>query len=169
MNQTRASMPPKNDPSLIVELADLEATERLAAHLASLTQAGDVIGLEGPLGVGKTAFARGFITALLGPLEVPSPTFTLVQLYERAAAAIWHFDLYRLTRPEEVDELGLDDALAGGIALIEWPERLGDRAPPDRLILKLEPGQTPGARRARLFAHGPRAGVLLDRLREVLP
>ena len=100
---------------------------------------------------------------------MPSPTFTLVQIYETESASIWHFDLYRLGKPEEADELGLDAALATGIALIEWPERLGDRAPPDRLVVRLEPGRHPGERHARLSAHGPRARTLLAALRETAP
>ncbi len=168
MKQAQARMTPQEDPSLMVELANLSATERLAARLAEEARPGDVIGLEGPLGAGKTAFARGFIGALLGPLDVPSPTFTLVQIYEGAAAPIWHFDLYRLTKPMEADELGLDDALAAGITLIEWPERLGDRMPPDRLTLRLDPGPNEGARRAHLMAHGPRARQWLDAVREAM-
>ncbi len=159
--------PQDHDASLRIELADLAATERLAAALARRAQPGDVICLQGPLGAGKTAFARGFISARLGPIEVPSPTFTLVQVYEAGDAPIWHFDLYRLEKPEEADELGLEEALATGIALIEWPERLGDRAPPDRLVLRLDPGANPNQRRACLEAHGPRARALLASLRAV--
>jgi tRNA threonylcarbamoyladenosine biosynthesis protein TsaE len=168
MTPALANVSPQGGSGIGVALADLAATERLAARLARHAQAGDVIGLEGPLGAGKTAFARGFIAALLGPIEVPSPTFTLVQVYEGDGVSIWHFDLYRLTKPEEADELGLDEALATGIALIEWPERLGDRTPPDRLVVRLEPGRRPSERQAHLSAHGPRARALLAALGEAV-
>ncbi|MGQ0675034.1 MAG: tRNA (adenosine(37)-N6)-threonylcarbamoyltransferase complex ATPase subunit type 1 TsaE [Rhodospirillales bacterium] len=143
-------------------LADLSATRRLAAELASLARPGDVIALSGPLGVGKTEFARAFIRALARrhgapePAEVPSPTFTLVQTYDLGAAEVWHFDLYRLERPEDAAELGLDEALAGGVTLIEWPERLGGQLPRDRLDLALAyAGQDkPGARSAVLTGCG---------------
>ena len=125
--------------SRVVELADAEATAVLGARLASLIQAGEAILLYGPLGAGKSTLARGLIRALTRPDEdVPSPTFTLVQFYE-ADPPVAHFDLYRLTRPEEAFEIGLDEALDEGCAVIEWPERLGE-APerflgPDRLTL----------------------------------
>lgn len=145
-----------------IALADLDATHRLAARLAAAARPGDVIALKGPLGVGKTEFARGFIRALARrhgvrpPAEVPSPTFTLAQSYALGAATVWHFDLYRLERPQDAAELGLDEALAGGVTLIEWPERLGKLLPRDRLDLELAyagPGR-PDARRARLTARG---------------
>ena len=85
---------------------------------------------------------------------MPSPTFTLAQTYEIGAVTVWHFDLFRLTRPEDVFELGFEDALAGGITLIEWPERLGPLLPADRLDLVLEHGSAPDARVARIAAHG---------------
>lgn len=111
---------------MIVHLADAEATTRLGAALAPLLAAGDAVLLYGPLGMGKSTLARGLIRALTTPDEdVPSPTFTLVQFYE-SAPPIAHFDLYRLTRPEEAVEIGLDEALDRGAVLIEWPERLGD-------------------------------------------
>lgn len=113
----------------------------LAAALLPLLRAGDVICLEGDLGAGKTAFSRHFIRTAVGePVEVPSPTFTLVQTYDSAAGlAIWHFDLYRLTRPDEVFELGWEDVRAHGLALVEWPSRLGTLLPADRLELRLAP------------------------------
>jgi tRNA threonylcarbamoyladenosine biosynthesis protein TsaE len=126
-----------------VNLSTLEDTERLAARIAARAVAGDFIGLTGPLGAGKTAFARAFLTAVAGlqrapaPAEVPSPTFTLVQTYEIGGVEVAHFDLYRIRTPEEAAELGLDEARARGIVLVEWPERLGDRLPRDRLDIAL--------------------------------
>ncbi len=140
----------------------LAETEQLARHLAPHTAPGDVIGLCGPLGSGKTAFARAFIRARLGrpAEEVPSPTFTLVQLYEHAAGAIWHFDLYRLDGPEDAYELGIEDAFAGAISLIEWPEKLGDLMPADWLQVQLVPGEDEEARLITITPHGPRSGTL---------
>jgi tRNA threonylcarbamoyladenosine biosynthesis protein TsaE len=145
-----------------LSLADLAATQRLAAGVAAAARPGDAIALSGPLGVGKTAFARAFIRALARrhgaapPDEVPSPTFTLVQTYDLGAVAVWHFDLYRLERPGDAAELGLDEALAGGIAVIEWPERLGGLLPRDRLDIALSYAGTdkPRAREAVLAGHG---------------
>ena len=127
-----------------------------------------MIALSGPLGVGKTEFARGFIHTLAGrhgaaaPEEVPSPTFTLVQSYDLSHVTVWHFDLYRLVRPEDAEELGLDEALAEGIALIEWPERLGDRLPRERLDLALAYADAPERRVAALTGHGAWRGRLAD-------
>ena len=123
-------------------LPDLAATERLGRALAALLRPGDVVALFGDLGAGKTTLARALIRALPGPEgsaeeEVPSPTFTLVQIYERVPAPVWHFDLYRIEDPEEVHELGLSEALAEGITLIEWPERLGARLPEGALCVTL--------------------------------
>jgi tRNA threonylcarbamoyl adenosine modification protein YjeE len=107
-----------------IEVADLAGTEHLAAALARVARRGDVLALDGPLGAGKTAFARAFIRALMGPAEeVPSPTFTLVQSYDAPGFTIWHVDLYRLEDAGELDELGLDEAFASGVTLIEWPAR----------------------------------------------
>lgn len=147
-----------------VLLDDPAATERFARDLAALAKPGDVIGLKGALGAGKTTLARGFINALFGPTEVPSPTFTLVQTYESDEAAVWHFDLYRLKAPEEALELGLDEAQSQAVLLIEWPERLGALMPPDWLELELVAGPHELSRHVRLTAHGPRARVLIDRL-----
>ncbi len=144
-------------------LPDVAATERLAAALARHARRGDVIGLGGDLGAGKTTFARAFVNTLAkrggGPdEEVPSPTFTLVQAYQLAGLTVSHFDLYRIERPEEVRELGLDDAIADGVVLIEWPERLGGLLPADRLDLVFGPGSDPGSRPdervAELTGHG---------------
>ena len=144
----------------------LAETEGLAQHLAPYVAPGDVIGFRGPLGSGKTAFGRAFIRARLGrpAEEVPSPTFTLVQLYEHAAGAIWHFDLYRLDRPEDAYELGIEDAFSNAISLIEWPEKLGAMMPADRLEVHLAPGENDGARLITITPHGPRAQTLADAL-----
>ena len=112
--------------AVAITLADAEATTSLGARIAPLLQAGDAVLLYGPLGMGKSTRARGLIRALTRPDEdVPSPTFTLVQFYE-SQPPIAHFDLYRLTRPEEAYEIGLDEALDEGCVIIEWPERLGE-------------------------------------------
>ena len=148
------------------------ATARLAARLAPLAAPGDVIGLSGSLGSGKTTFARAFIRARLDrpEEEVPSPTFTLVQLYEHAAGAIWHFDLYRLGAPADACELGIEDAFAGAISLIEWPERLGALMPDDRLRVHLAQGEGHGddARLVTIAPHGPRAHALARALADAL-
>jgi tRNA threonylcarbamoyl adenosine modification protein YjeE len=123
-----------------ITLPDEAATRRLGAALARVLQPGDVVALDGDLGAGKTTLARGLIQSVLADDEpVPSPTFTLVQCYGdgEAIPLIWHFDLYRLTSPDELEELGWDDALASGIALVEWPERAGDRLPLETLWLNL--------------------------------
>ena len=122
-------------------LADLAATAALADRVARAARPGDFVGLAGPLGVGKTTFARLFLQARAAragvalPQEVPSPTFTLVQVYEVGADDVWHFDLYRIASSAECVELGFDEALDRGIVLAEWPERLGPLVPADRLEL----------------------------------
>ncbi len=137
------------NPTLSLDLANEAATLRLGARLAALARPGDVLALDGPLGAGKTLLARGFIQALLGEdEEVNSPTFTLVQTYDTPVAPVWHFDLYRLTQPEEVYELGWDEALAQGILLVEWPERLGPLLPRQRLDVALDPSLSRPGRRA---------------------
>jgi tRNA threonylcarbamoyladenosine biosynthesis protein TsaE len=149
------------DP-LRLDLPDPAATAALAARLAALALRGDVIALGGDLGSGKTSFARAFINALpraedtpAGEAEeVPSPTFTLVQTYRRRPADVWHFDLYRLTRPEEAYELGIEEAFAEAISLIEWPERLEGLLPTDRLNLVLHFADRPEARWAELCGRG---------------
>ena len=136
--------------SRTLDLPDLAATEALAAELAAPARAGDAILLQGPLGAGKSAFARAFLRALTGDpgLVVPSPTFTLVQSYDTPRGPAHHFDLWRLDGAGSLPELGWDDARAG-IVLVEWPDRLGALWPHDAHVLALEP-TGPDSRRATL-------------------
>lgn len=128
-------------PILERELADEAATGRTAQALARDVRAGDIFALEGGLGAGKTAFARAFVNALPGAAEdVPSPTFTLVQSYDRGDLTLYHFDLYRLEDPDEAFELGIEDAFHDGVSLIEWPERLGTLLPKRALIISFKIG-----------------------------
>ncbi len=131
--------------------ASPEATARFAAALAPRLGEGDVLLLEGQIGAGKTHFARALIQARLARdgarvEDVPSPTFTLVQTYDSGEIEIWHADLYRLTHPTEVEELGLMDAFTEAVSLVEWPDRLGDLLPPGALTLSFAPGETAEAR-----------------------
>ena len=148
----------------------LADTERLAQRLAPHAAPGDVIGLSGALGSGKTAFARAFIRARLGRSaeEVPSPTFTLVQLYEHAAGAVWHFDLYRLGEAADAYELGIEDAFSGAVSLIEWPEKLGAIMPGDWLDVHLTPGEGEEERLVTITPYGPRARALAGALGRAL-
>ena len=118
-------------------LKDEEATLAVGARLAAAARGGDVITLSGPLGVGKTELARGFIAALGHRGEVPSPSFAIVQPYEDLELPVWHVDLYRIEEPSEIDELGLDSAV-DAVLLVEWPERAGEAAWPDALALSLD-------------------------------
>ncbi|OFW98026.1 MAG: tRNA (adenosine(37)-N6)-threonylcarbamoyltransferase complex ATPase subunit type 1 TsaE [Alphaproteobacteria bacterium RIFCSPHIGHO2_12_FULL_66_14] len=120
-------------------LPDEAATERLGAALAGRLRPRDVVALVGGLGAGKTTLARAILRAASGKpaLVVPSPTFTLVEVYDTPRGAFWHFDLYRLEQPEQVFELGWEEARADGIALIEWAERLGPLLPRERLTVTL--------------------------------
>jgi tRNA threonylcarbamoyladenosine biosynthesis protein TsaE len=142
------------------ELSTPQASEDLGAAVGRALRPGDAVCLWGPLGAGKTTLARGLIRALAGEEEVPSPTFTLVQAYQGAGFPIAHFDLYRIERPAEIEELGLEEALEDGAAVIEWPERLGARLPQDRLDIRLDiEGE---GRRARLERHGRWNGRSID-------
>lgn len=125
-----------DDPTLCLHLEDADATARLGQWFAARLRAGDCLLLEGQIGAGKSHFARALIQARLGRAEdVPSPTFTLVQSYE-ADVEIWHADLYRLRHPEEVFELGLEEAFGTAICLVEWPDRLGSAQPKGALRLR---------------------------------
>ncbi len=124
---------------MILTLPDLAATERFAARVAAALRPGDAVLMSGPLGAGKTAFARALLRgAAEDPaLDVPSPSFTLVQTYATQRGTVHHFDLWRLDGPAALAELGWDDARED-IVLVEWPDRLGKFAPPDALRLEFE-------------------------------
>ncbi len=131
-----------------LHLADEGATRALAQCCADGAGAGDCFLLSGPLGSGKSAFARGFIRHLAGAgTEVPSPTFTLVQPYDTPRGEIWHADFYRLSGPDEIEETGLFDAFPRAISLIEWPDRLGPETPLRYVGITLSP--VPGDETAR--------------------
>ncbi|HEX3422914.1 MAG TPA: tRNA (adenosine(37)-N6)-threonylcarbamoyltransferase complex ATPase subunit type 1 TsaE [Sphingomicrobium sp.] len=121
-------------------LKDEDATTLLGARLALVARPGDVITLSGPLGVGKTALARGLISALGHEADVPSPSFAIVQPYEELEPPVWHVDLYRIDDLSEIDELGLDSATEA-LLLVEWPDRMRPGAWPDALALSLDFGQ----------------------------
>jgi len=146
-------------------LPDEAATERLGRAIARTLQAGEAVCLRGVLGAGKTTLARALIRQRTGAAEdVPSPTFTLVQFYEAEGLKLAHFDLYRLTSADEANEIGLDEALDDGAAIVEWPERLGRRLPADRLDVELSiVGAAPRESRiARLNPHGAWEGRPLE-------
>ncbi len=152
------------DGSPEIDLRDPAATARLGAALAAVARMGEAVLLSGELGTGKSVLARGFVRALTGPdEEVPSPTFTLVQFYETDPAAA-HFDLYRLDHEGEALEIGLEEALDQGVAVVEWPGRISERGwarlAPDRLAIELAHEGT--GRRARLVPHGAWKGRSLE-------
>ena len=148
-----------------MKLTDEAATARLGAAIATVLQPGEAVCLKGPLGAGKSTLARALVRALTTPHEdVPSPTFTLVQFYEGPRLKVAHFDLYRLSNPDEAYEIGLDEALDEGAAIIEWPERLEGRLPDDRLDVEIGRMDRNGdeGRSVRLTAHGAWEGRKLD-------
>src|SRR5262245_58038099 len=144
---------------------DLVQLDRLAGRISIALKPGDVIALEGPLGAGKTTFARALITRLGGSGEVPSPSFALVQSYETPRFPIHHCDFYRV-EPGEIEELGLEDLLDGGLAILEWADRAKDWLPGDRLDIAIDETAEPNLRRIVLTGRGA-WGPRLTRLREL--
>lgn len=124
----------------VFTLEDEEKTKAFAEHLGKFLSIGDVVFLHGEVGAGKTTLCRYLIRSLIGDayLEVPSPTYTLIQIYEKDALGIAHIDLYRLAVPEEVEELGLEDLQKGAILLIEWPEKGKLFLPPPSVEILLQ-------------------------------
>ena len=150
---------------LMLSLPDQRATRALGRRLAGLIRPGDVVALRGVLGSGKSELARALLRACAeAEIEVPSPSYTLVQDYRFPDLVIRHIDLYRIQDPTDLLELGLDVPAAGEAWLIEWPERAAAVLPADRLDLELRQGAAPDARIARLDA-GPSWIERLDVLR----
>lgn len=140
--------------TISVRLDDLAATRRFGATLARQLSDADVILLEGELGAGKTTLARAIIATLCGVEDAPSPTYTIVQTYDRAQGGeLWHADLYRIEDEAELDELGLEDAFLDAVCLVEWPDRLGRAVPEDRLEIRLVAGKD-DAREALITGQG---------------
>ena len=149
--------------SLILNWPDADATARCAVSLGTHLARGDVILLSGPVGAGKTHFARALIQSLLDvPEDVPSPTFTLVQTYDTRNGHLWHADLYRVAMDTEVDELGLADAFDEAICLVEWPDRLGSLQPDDALAIDIDAAGD--GRTARLSWTDQKWAAHLDRM-----
>ena len=125
-----------------------EETAEFACRIGARLESGDTILLSGPVGAGKSHFCRSLIQSRLSePEDVPSPTFTLVQMYDTTKDQIWHADLYRLTGTDEIEELGLFDAFEQAICLVEWPDRLGPLIPADALTLSFAAADHDDARR----------------------
>ncbi len=137
--------------SLALRLSSPKQTAALAERIAPLLVAGDCLLLNGPIGAGKTHFARALIQRRLAEADrsedVPSPTFTLIQTYDDGQAEIWHADLYRLSNPAEIDELGLADAFDSAICIVEWADKLGKAAPNHGLRLDFAAGRDENERR----------------------
>ncbi|MEQ1867013.1 MAG: tRNA (adenosine(37)-N6)-threonylcarbamoyltransferase complex ATPase subunit type 1 TsaE [Micropepsaceae bacterium] len=138
----------------VLDLTSEAETEALGRRIADALRPGDMVALYGGLGAGKTALARSIVRRFLPQEDVPSPTFTLVQTYETPAFAIWHVDLYRLKDKSELTELGLDEAMDAGVLLVEWPERMAELLPRDRLDIMFEMTDDAAHRVAKVVARG---------------
>ena len=146
-------------------LSSPDDTAALARTLGTFLRSGDVLLLDGPIGAGKSHFARALIQSLQDvPEDVPSPTFTLVQVYDTRAGEIWHADLYRLSNPDHCVELGLTEAFDSAICLIEWPDRLEELVPRNALKIRFDPGPAEDARALTLAWTNPRWDMLLSEL-----
>lgn len=166
--KTGAMSAPPAPLSVTCHLGSAEETAELARKIAKHVGAGDTLLLEGPLGAGKTHFARALIQQLLAEQgvheDVPSPTFTLVQTYHAGPMEIWHADLYRLTSPDELIELGLEDAFETALCLVEWPDRLGSHVPGSALLLRFSHGAGEDDRDLTLRTSNPRWAPLMAEL-----
>jgi N-acetylmuramate 1-kinase len=157
---------PSRAAGFSIALADEDATRRLAVDLANLIKPGDFVALSGDLGAGKTTLVRAMIAHLAGDVavEVPSPTFTLVQTYELPKFALVHVDLYRVSGPDELAELGIDD-VPGAVVVMEWPERAGGALPDDRIEVALALG--PERETEQRVAHVAGAGAATARIAQL--
>ena len=145
-------------------LANESDTARLGESLAEILLPGDTVLLDGALGIGKSTLARAVVRSLSGDrhLNVPSPTYTLAQVYDLPSGTVHHIDLFRLDGPDDCIELGLEDVFGTDLALVEWPDRLGHNVPEEWVRVRLVPGDRPGSRQAELRGTGSPA--LHDRL-----
>lgn len=158
-----------NTNTLSLALASPDATAALAVQFKQILKVGDVLLLDGNIGMGKSFFARSLIQHSQDvPEDVPSPTFTIVQTYETRIGEIWHTDLYRLGGPDEVIELGLLEAFETAICLIEWPDRLDDLTPGNALRIQFSHGATEDARTVELRWQDPSWSQRLEPLRDTI-
>jgi len=168
VRQTWHKLVMTNSCTLRLTSTSPEQTAAIAVRLGAGLGAGDVVLLSGPVGAGKSLFARALIQSRLAALDrfedVPSPSFTLVQTYDLDIVELWHADLYRLTDPHDVLELGLDQAFEEAICLVEWPERLGAFQPASALHLTLQTTDDPAFRALHFSAVDPRWTGLLSKL-----
>ena len=156
-----------------VHFSTADQTRQFAVNLSDHLKSGDVVLLQGAIGAGKTHFARSLIRARLAKVgieeDVPSPTFTLVQTYNVGTAEIWHADLYRLTHPDEIEELGLTQAFDDAICLIEWPDRLGELQPDNALLISIEASPDSNQEDHRVITFSGDAAIWRDRVLGALP
>ena len=148
--------------NIVGGVVDLTQLAELAALIARRAIVGDIVALHGDLGTGKTTFVRAALRGLGWKAEVPSPTFTLAQVYDIKGLRLWHFDFYRLDQAQEAIELGIDEAFADGVSFIEWPERLAGSLPPTRLDVMLSFAEAPDLRRVAVRGETAWASRLAD-------